>query len=152
MRASPAPNLFAALRKWPVALATLAAVVACIFGMHVANGTPGTAGTGSVPSTPSIASTAHSSEGVEHPVSSLSLPTGTFDLAHAACAGPCGEEHGAAAVCILLVVLAGIGWLFAQKPLSSAGPHGRRGPPLLIRLAPALPRPPSLVQLSISRT
>jgi len=141
------PNLFAALRQWPVALATLAAVVACIFGMHIANGTHHHA---SGPD--SAASMAHAADGSEQGPDALTGSAGSFDLAHAGCAGPCGEEQGAAAACILLVVLVGVGLMLVLKALGFASLYDGRGPPPSAALVPALPRPPSLVQLSISRT
>jgi hypothetical protein len=125
----------------------LLAVIVGILGMHIWTGAhdPGLHGTQHA---------AETGEGFSHSQETAGPPLLVQDGGGtmAALCASCGETDVAAGVCVLALFMAGIAgllWLKAGQLVSAAG---RRGPPrILPRTSPPI-RPPSLVQLSISRT
>ena len=134
----------------------LTAIIFGIIGMHILNfshhaSVPATSGhSTSAPSAPVHAT--HNAPAAEKAIPSADT---TADMLPAdGCAGgPCaGDHHLMAAVCVLMTIVAGFVLLFVPTWLRARNRHGLRAPPTATGPgAPAL-RPPSLVQLSISRT
>lgn len=128
----------------------LAAVITGILGMHILNGALHGPGPGARTASVTSSAMPHQHAGPDEAIATAGLQAAA---APAGCAGPCGgDHHMAAAGCILMVVTAGFSVLFLPGRLLPAGRHGRRGPPYTFAPAPPVRRPPSLVQLSISRT
>lgn len=99
--------------------------------------------------TPPIAGSLHTAKGA---VDAAALTTGGQDRHSATCSGPCGGEHTMQTACVFLVVLTG--WLlaFLRQRHHGGGGHGLRAPPSSLTWIRAVPRPPSLIELSVSRT
>lgn len=125
----------------------LLAVIIGILGMHIWTGTPN----------PDWQGTQHIAEigaGAGHP----HVTAGPQLLAQdsggtmAGLCVNCGESDMAAGMCILALFMVGVAGLLRLKSGLLVSAAALRGPPrILPRTAPHL-RPPSLVQLSISRT
>ncbi|GLB69286.1 hypothetical protein [Arthrobacter mangrovi] len=98
--------------------------------------------------TPHATGSLHTVQGA---VDAAALTAGQ-DLHSATCSGPCGGEHTMQAACVFLVVLTG--WLlaFLRQRHHGSGGHGLRAPPSSLTWIRAVPRPPSLIELSVSRT
>lgn len=127
----------------------LAAVITGILGMHILNISHGP-GSGSldVTVTTAAAHTASHSSDAEAAVSSHATPPDS-----AGCTGPCGGEHDLmAAACVLMMVVASFALFFKPNRLRTESRHGLRAPPHPVPWSTSMLRPPSLVQLSISRT
>ena len=101
-------------------------------------------------SAPHDAGSIHTSQGVAN--SAATLTTAGPDLHSATCAGPCGGEHTMEAACVFLVVPTGLLLAFLLGKHHESGTHGLRAPPPFPSWIPAIPRPPSLLELSVSRT
>lgn len=153
----------------------LLAVMAGILGMHTLGiahqAAPGHASMASMASDQAVShyaggsheSGSHDSHaGTPHATGSLHTAQGTMDAAaltvagqdlhSATCPGPCGGEHSMQSACVFLVVLTG--WLlaFLLQRHHGSGSHGLRAPPPSPTWIRAAPRPPSLIELSVSRT
>lgn len=150
------PRLGLHLRPTLALFLGLAAIIFGIIGMHILNvshqaSVPATSGH----STSAPAATAHAM----HHAPTAERGTPSTDAAAAmlpadGCAGgPCaGDHHLMAVVCVLMTIVAGFVLLFVPKWLRTRNANGLRAPPKSAGPgAPAL-RPPSLIQLSISRT
>ncbi|NKX53625.1 DUF6153 family protein [Arthrobacter mobilis] len=132
-------------------LLSLAAVIAGVLGMHILNG----AHHSPAPAAGAAAGATAAAHLPHHGQASAAVPgaasRGAVDAA--GCAGGCADVHGAmGAMCMLMVVVAGFAALFVPHRLPPARRYGRRGPPDAFASAQPVLRPPSLVQLSISRT
>jgi hypothetical protein len=149
------PGSFLPLHRSLTLFLGLAAVIIGIIGMHILNVSHHTAGTGTVDH--SVAAAAAPAHATHHAPGSDSVAASSSPASQAphaaACAGPCGGDHETmTAVCMLMIVAGGFVLLFIPGQLRYRSRHGLRAPPQVLSLAlPAL-RPPSLVQLSISRT
>ncbi|MFT4470753.1 DUF6153 family protein [Arthrobacter sulfonylureivorans] len=125
----------------------LLAIIVGILGMHTwtGNHNPDWQGTQHV---------AAIGEGAVHipPMAGSALLVQDSGGTAAALCANCGETDMAAGMCILALFLTGMAALLGLKSGLVVSAAGLRGPPrILPRTAPHL-RPPSLVQLSISRT
>ena len=150
-----APRLGLHLRPTLALFLGLAAIIFGIIGMHILN----VSHQASVPaasghSTSAPAAPAHATQ--HAPTAEKGTPstdTTAGMLPADGCAGSCaGDHHLMAAVCVLMTIVAGFILLFVPKWLRTRNREGLRAPPRAVGPgAPAL-RPPSLVQLSISRT
>jgi hypothetical protein len=117
---------------------------------HNAGASPGAGGSRTAPGTPHAGGSSHTIQGVTD--SAAALTTAGPDLHSATCAGPCGGEHTMATACVFLVVLTGLLLAFLLRRLHESGSHGLRAPPPSPTWIRAIPRPPSLLELSVSRT
>jgi hypothetical protein len=150
-----APRLALHLRPTLALFLGLAAIIFGIIGMHILNvshqaSVPATSDhSTSAPATPAHA-THHAPADKAMP--SADTPTGMLS-ADGCAGGPCaGDHHLMAVVCVLMTIVAGFVLLFVPRWLRTRNWDGLRAPPKAVGPgAPAL-RPPSLVQLSISRT
>ncbi|WP_336713935.1 hypothetical protein [Arthrobacter sp. USHLN218] len=150
-------------------LLCLLAVMAGILGMHALGiAHQAASGHASMASGQAISHDAggshdsHAGHGTPHTPGSIHTAQGTVDAAaltvagqdlhSATCSGPCGGEHTMQAACVFLVVLTG--WLlaFLLQRHHESGSHGLRAPPPSPTWIRAAPRPPSLIELSVSRT
>lgn len=146
------PRFLLPFRHPLAAMLGLSAVIVGILGMHILYGSHNSPHPAGQAATVMAAADPLPHHPGGHPPAAAA---DRFDAAAQAadCAGPCGDGHGLmGAACILMVVVAGFSALFLARRLLLTGRHSRRGPPPLP--APVRPvfRPPSLVQLSISRT
>lgn len=150
-----APRLSLHLRPTVALLLGVAAIIFGIIGMHILN----VSHQASVPAAPGhstsvSADTAHAAHHV--PAADTAIPsadTANGILPAGGCNGPCaGGHHLMAAVCVLMTIVAGFVLLFVPNWLRLRSGDGLRAPPNAV--GPGVPalRPPSLVQLSISRT
>ena len=127
----------------------LAAVITGILGMHILNISHGP-GTGSVDATVT-ATAAHTA--THSPDAETAVPSHATPPDSAGCAGPCGGEHDLmTAACVLMMVVASFALFFKPNRLRTESRHGLRAPPYPAPVSTSMLRPPSLVQLSISRT
>jgi hypothetical protein len=101
-------------------------------------------------SAPNDAGSIHTSQGVTN--SAATLTTAGPDLHSATCAGPCGGEHTMEAACVFLVVPTGLLLAFLLQRHHESGSHGLRAPPPFPSWIRSAARPPSLLELSVSRT
>jgi hypothetical protein len=151
-----APRLGLRLRPTLALFLGLAAIILGIIGMHILNfshhaSVPANSGhSTSAPAAPVHAT--HHAPAAEKAIPSADAAAGILP-ADGCAGGPCaGDHHLMAAVCLLMTIVAGFVLLFVPTWLRTRNRHGLRAPPQVLSLAlPAL-RPPSLVQLSISRT
>jgi hypothetical protein len=120
-------------------------------GSHTGHGTPHADGSFHIARSASHdAGNIHTSQGVTN--SAATLTTADPDLHSATCAGHCGGEHTMEAACVFLVVPTGLLLAFLLQRHHVSGTHGLRAPPPSPSWIRATPRPPSLLELSVSRT
>ncbi len=150
-----APRLGLHLRPTLALFLGLAAIIFGIIGMHVLNvshqaSVPATSGH-STSVTAAAAHATHHAPDADKGIPSADATAGILPADE--CAGPCaGDHHLMAAVCVLMTIVAGFVLLFVPTWLRTRNRNRLRAPPKAAGPgAPAL-RPPSLVQLSISRT
>ncbi|MCW2134057.1 DUF6153 family protein [Arthrobacter sp. VKM Ac-2550] len=151
-----APRLGLHLRPTLALFLGLAAIIFGIIGMHILN----VSHQASVPamsghSTSAPAAVAHATHHAPDADTAIPSADAANDILPAdGCAGgPCaGDHHLMAAVCVLMTIVAGFVLLFVPKWIRIRSGAGLRAPPKAV--GPGVPalRPPSLVQLSISRT
>jgi hypothetical protein len=132
----------------------LTAVIVGILGMHVWMGAHNTVGHGSHPAVTAAAPAALTPAGHQDPAPGVQAMTAGTETGPAAahCAGPCGDSQMAAGMCVLALMVVSIAGLLGLKPGLLASAAGLRGPPRILPRALVFLQPPSLVQLSISRT
>ena len=144
---------FLPLRRSLTLFLGLVAVIIGIIGMHILNVSHHTPGTGTADHAVAAAPAHSTGHGPGVDSAAASSSPAAESLHAAACAGPCGGDHDTmTAVCMLMIVVGGFALIFVPRQLRIRGRDGLPAPPRGLSLAlPAL-RPPSLVQLSISRT
>jgi hypothetical protein len=145
------PRLSLPWRHPVAALLGLAAIILGILGMHIFNGNHhGPASTAQ----PAAATAAADHTLQDHMQDSTAvLPTEPCTADAAGCTGPCGDGHDLmGAVCVLMVVVTALAAILVPQRFRWRNRHGLHGPPNPLALALPVLRPPSLVQLSVSRT
>ncbi|MFT4470841.1 DUF6153 family protein [Arthrobacter sulfonylureivorans] len=135
-------------RKWALLLG-LTAIIAGILGMHIWIGSHNPGNAASAAAVAAAPETGHD----HHPGTGTSVMTdqGAPGTAVMSCAG-CGDHEMAASMCMLALFMVGAAGLI--KPASGVlfSAAGLRGPPGIFPAHTAPLQPPSLIQLSISRT
>ncbi|WP_411732456.1 hypothetical protein [Paeniglutamicibacter sp.] len=133
------------------ALVGLVLLILSLMGMHTITGAhAGTSMAGSPVAAPAAGGGHHHAGPADHTHdSSVSSPATAG--AETECLSCCGDMPQAAG-CDLAPVAGGISWLFLPVLLVLPGDLGLRGPPPVTGATDYLPPPPSLIELSISRT
>ncbi|SDQ03404.1 MULTISPECIES: DUF6153 family protein [Micrococcaceae] len=146
-------GLSLSLRNSLALLLGLAAVIAGIIGMHILNVSHHAPEMGAPDHATAVVAAPSHDIVVSAPGTVVLEVMADEPLLAAGCASPCESGPSLmAAVCVLMTIVAGFVLLFIPRQLRLESRHGLRAPPQPVMLAPSGLHPPSLVQLSISRT
>ncbi|NMR32392.1 hypothetical protein HGO92_22360 [Arthrobacter sp. SF27] len=147
------PGLSRSLRHSLALLLGLAAVIAGVIGMHILNVSHHAPEMGAVDHATSVMAAPSHDVGSPAPGTVALEVTAAEPLQAAGCASACESGHSLMdAVCVLMTIVAGFVLLFVPQQLRIESRRGLRVPPQPVMLAASGLHPPSLVQLSISRT
>jgi hypothetical protein len=133
------------------ALLGMVLLILSLMGMHTISGSHAET---SKPTSSVSASTV--GEGHHHsgPADHAHVPSASFPAsawADLPCLSCCGDMSQASA-CDLVPVASSLSWLFLPVLMVMPGGLGLRGPPMVTGATNHVPPPPSLIELSISRT